>query len=236
MRHRGISVGLGVMVWGLLSLGVSGTPATAAPVTFQFAGHLTEVDPTITTATGFTVGHTFTGSYIFESTAPELPSQIPNPRIGAYEYSVTNVTARIGTQIVVMPQQPGFSTIVVLDNAYQSSFGNDFVDQYGMSARVNAAVATPWHVESLSVILNEGSSFTFDNDSLPTHPPSLGSFGTRQAFFNFFTGTTTISAYGQLTSLTAVPVPAAILLFGTGLTALIGLGTGSRRRKLTRVA
>ncbi len=231
-----MSVGLGVMVWGLLTLGVSGTPATAAPVTFQFAGHLTEVDPTITTASGFTVGHTFTGSYTFESTAPELPSEISNPRVGAYEYSVTNVSAKIGTQIVVMSQQPGFSTIVVLDNAYQSSFGNDFVDQYGMSARVNATVATPWHVESFSVILNEGSSITFENDSLPTHPPSLGSFGTRQAFFNFFTGTTTISAYGQLASLTAVPIPAAVLLFGTSLTALIGLGAGSWRRKQIRVA
>ena len=231
-----MSIGLGVMVWGLLSLGISGTPATAAPVTFQFAGYLSEVDPTITTATGFTVGHTFTGSYTFESTAPELPSQIPNPRIGVYDYSVTNVTARIGTQIVVMPQQPGFSTIVVFDNAYQSSLSNDFVDQYGMSARVNAAVVTPWHLESFGVFLNEGSSITFDNDSLPTHPPSLGSFGTRQAFFNFFTGTTTISAYGQLTSLTAVPVPAAILLFGTGLTALIGLRAGNWRREQIRVA
>lgn len=105
-----------------------------------------------------------------------------------------------------------------------------------MQARVNAAVATSWLVVSFGVFLNEGSSITFDNDSLPTHPPSLGSIGTRQAFFNFFTGTTTISAYGQLTSLTAVPVPAAVLLFGTGLTALISLGAGSWRRNQIRIA
>jgi heme A synthase len=41
---------------------------------------------------------------------------------------------------------------------------------------------------------------------------------------------------GVLTALTAVPLPAAVILFGAGLVALVGLGAGSWRQKKNSLA
>jgi len=41
---------------------------------------------------------------------------------------------------------------------------------------------------------------------------------------------------GELTSLTAVSLPAAVILFGAGLMALVDLGAGSCRKKKNSLA
>jgi hypothetical protein len=217
------------MMGGLFSFSAALAPAMAAPVTFQFAGHLTAVDPTITTATGFTVGHAFAGTYTFESTTPDHPAYIMDFHRGYYDGAVINVHAKIDAQLVIAPQPIVTSNIAVADNV-QSNLGSYLVDQYHMGALVNTT-GTGWRVGVVGFDLYNGSSSTFDTDSLPTHPPSLASFATRQAFFLFFDGTTYKDAVGTLTSLTVVPIPTAALLFGTGFTALIGLGAQNWRRR-----
>jgi len=50
-------------------------------------------------------------------------------------------------------------------------------------------------------------------------------------------GGNNVKVSGSLTSLTAVPLPAAIVLFGAGLVALAGLGAGrARQRKIGSIA
>lgn len=61
-------------------------------------------------------------------------------------------------------------------------------------------------------------------------PPSFGSL-TEARWRLFFEGArgTPFAAVGSITSLTAVPLPPAVLLFGAGLIALVGLGVGGLR-------
>ena len=61
-------------------------------------------------------------------------------------------------------------------------------------------------------------------------PPSFGSL-TEARWRLFFEGVhgTPFASVGSITSLTAVPLPPAVLLFGAGLIALVGLGVRGLR-------
>jgi hypothetical protein len=62
------------------------------------------------------------------------------------------------------------------------------------------------------------------------NPPSLGDLTSTQWRLVFEdAGGRTVRVQGVLNSLTAVPLPAAVLLFGAGLISLVGLGAGGLR-------
>jgi hypothetical protein len=66
---------------------------------------------------------------------------------------------------------------------------------------------------------------------LPSSVPSLSSFTNLNRFRLQFGPTNGANArvVGQLTDLTAVPLPTSVILFGLGLVALVGLGAGGLR-------
>jgi hypothetical protein len=67
-------------------------------------------------------------------------------------------------------------------------------------------------------------------DTALQDPPSFGSLSEAR-WRLFFEGAhgTPFASVGSITSLTAVPLPPAVLLFGAGLIALVGLGVGGLR-------
>jgi hypothetical protein len=93
--------------------------------------------------------------------------------------------------------------------------------------------------------LIDPSGKAFANDFLPTTPPSLDSFARDHFRFVFEdsiedskedsrNGRTRVQ--GNLLTLTAVPLPTAVILFGAGLVALVGLGAGSWRKRNNSLA
>jgi hypothetical protein len=80
---------------------------------------------------------------------------------------------------------------------------------------------------SFQVSLTDPSGTVFSNLSLPTTPPSLSSFAMNQWRLDF--GGVGNYVVGSLAHLTAVPLPAAVILFGAGLISLVGLGAGGLR-------
>ena len=76
----------------------------------------------------------------------------------------------------------------------------------------------------------------FGNDSLPTTPPDISAFARNSWRLVFTDGSGRARIQGSLSTLTAVPLPAAAVLFGAGLVALIGLGAGSWRQKKNSLA
>lgn len=201
-----------------LSLILSAT-AYAAPVTFSFTGTINNAP----------IG----GSYTFESTAllndtfSQAGGRVAfqdqgNPgRMGpltSYAGAITAATVNWDGVGQLNPAVPiaghpdyGQNGITVLGN-----YG-DYHDLYGTTFRVQGLTGFDWFGLAL-----EGKGF-LPNRSLPLVPPSLNLVqSARVELFNLATGA---FVQGQLTSLTAVPIPPSVWLFGAGLLVLIWLNS-----------
>lgn len=191
------------------------SPTMAASVTFAFQGVVNAVDSSLFPS--FNVGQTLSGSYTFESTTP-----LTNPG-NRYNGAITSLNGTLGSYSAVLGGGNNF--IAVRNNLVTG-------DHYIVSAPLSSVpAAVPGLAIRFRMELIDPSVNVFTNTSLPTTPPSLGSFATNSWRLVFEDSSGTARIRGSLTSLTAIPLPAAVILFGCGLIALIGLGAGSWRQK-----
>ena len=218
--HRLVAVGIAsVMCMGLALTGM----AQASTVTFRFEGIFegrlftvipSQLNPPIVPGTPFS------GSYSFESTAPD---QFPrDPSYGRYALSDYSITVLGRTYSMIAPGMG------VIDVAGGNSY---FVTTLPQS------LSGP---DPLNGMVLRSSQFAgsgiFASDALPILPPSLsGPFGRQPRIgMNFFPAVgNPVGIEGLLTSLTLapVPLPGALLLFGSGLLGVAGLGVCRRLRK-----
>jgi hypothetical protein len=206
--------GLFLPAIALCSLLLSGNAAHAAVVTYSFTGSVSQVNGPLVSMSGpvnMTSG--VLGSLQFNNT----------PSIGNYPGVVTNMTLAIGgyTSSFI----PGMNAIKVSNN----------VDLKGINGNkwklVTAATGLPLNSYKpfrFNLQLDkEGGMFA--NTDLQ-YPPSLASLtGNRWRLIFENTGENLVRVQGALNTLTAVPLPAAVLLFGAGLISLVGLGAGGLR-------
>lgn len=230
MTRSRMPFGLGLIVSGVLSLSVTLAPAIAAPVTFQFTGELTNVIGGGLAAAGFSAGQSLVGSFTFDSGSSDLS---PSANLGDYR-ALTNLTATVGSYIVTLVPSIQNSAITIWNN--YESYPNGPRDMYSVGGQVTGATVNGVSPFSFGIDLTDPSHTVFDSDALPSSPPNLSSFATKRVSIYFPGALGNSFLFGEIHSLTPVPVPAAVLLFGTGLTAMIGLGAGSWRRNQIRVA
>lgn len=202
---------LGTILWGILSS--FPTDVIAAPITFSFTGVVSHIDaklfPTVT------AGQTLSGSYTFDSgTALNRPGN-------RYNGAITAFSANIGSYNAVLGAGANFIAIT----------NNRGFDRYTLSAPLTPVSGASGSAFRFRMELVDPSGGAFSNRALPMTPPSLSSFATNRWRLVFENANGTARIRGVVTSLTAVPLPAAVILFGVGLVALAGLGAGSWRRR-----
>ena len=202
-------------------------PVRAAPVTFYFSGEITTVTATLGTARGFNPGQPFFGAYTFDAATPDVAS---SPSTGIYR-GLTSFSVTIAGQAIVPPQQPtGLSDGIFV-------FNNEAAiqDRYSVSGLGTGPEVAGWRFRQMNVLLVDPSQSVFSDDALPSTPPSLSAFAERSANFAF-TNRDALgnvlgfgSVNGRFTSLSLVPVPPTVFLFGTGVILLAALWAAGRR-------
>jgi len=211
MTQLSIRFALGTILWGILSFFPAGV--IAAPITFSFTGVVSQVDTKLSPT--FAAGQALSGSYTFES-GTDLSQ--PGNR---YNGAITAFSANLGSYNAVL--EAGTNFIAVTNNRG--------FDRYTLSIPLTPVPGEPGHALRFRVELVDPSGVVFSNRALPMTPPSLSSFATNRWRLVFENANGTARIRGVLTSLTAVPLPAAVILFGVGLVALAGLGAGSWRKR-----
>ncbi|ULA63023.1 MAG: conserved exported protein of unknown function [Nitrospira sp.] len=203
----------------MLSAVLTTSPAPAALMQFSFTGAVNSVGfslfPTINNDTKLSGLMT-----INTSTADSNPSA----PISSYTNGIQSLTLSLG---------PSTATLGTTDNTIDIHHFTSY-NQYALSGPLTGPA---FNGPGSSIPNFAPVKFEFDgNASNSIFPPSLSSFSSNEWRMLFGgPGGSIVTVKGSLTSLTAVPLPAAVVLFGAGLVALAGLGAG-RWKQTTRVA
>ncbi|MCS6305156.1 MAG: hypothetical protein H8K07_16055 [Nitrospira sp.] len=185
----------------------------------------------ISAAQAALVTYSFTGS-LDNPSSPLLVSgsfQLDNGTVGnggVYNGAVTGFTLKfgpVGAAIYESSFIPGANAVTISQNV---PLGFDRWALVSAATGGPIGVATPF---SFDLRLDQKGGGLNPNFQAP---PSLGDLNGGSArwrlFFEDVDGNP--SAYrGSISTLTAVPLPAAVLLFGAGLISLVGLGAGGLR-------
>lgn len=224
MKRFNVRVGLGIILWGLLSGGLLANPAEADLVafTFNFTGAVSHVDTGLFPT--FNTSQTLTGSYTFNSLTPDSN---PSSNIGRYNGTIQALTVNLGSYTATLGNSG--SNFIEIRNLPSS-------DGYEVRAPLTGPLVNGFSPLRFQIELIDPSASVFSNDLLPTTPPDLSSIATSRFRLIFEDGNGNARVLGSLTSLTAVPLPAAVILFGAGLIALVGLGAGSWRQRKNSIA
>ncbi len=208
-RHCGVAAGL------VLCSGVMTAPAMAASITYTFTGDVTQVSAQLEPQ--FTRPSTMSGSMTVDMTDRDPFNQVRG------SYSVQNFTITFsGGYTATLGSSGGVSTVDGQVRNGQPDGLQVFL------ARPNGAPVNSHDLAAVRLDL-VGPNTVWNSDALPRTVPSLSSFTTLNEFELLFAPSGSNRVIGVLTSLTAVPLPASVVLFGVGLIALLGLGAGKLR-------
>jgi len=211
----------------LLGVSIAVTPATAATITYSFSGQVDKVQNQLNPPFSVNLSPTaMTGLMTVDTTDLDLN---PNHRFG--EYTITSFSLNVEgrsygngsfQQVEIRNGLPG-----------QDQFNVSVVSPTGLP--VGTRVPSLFEIQLHAPGGPLGIGTAFDSDALPTTSPSIGSFTNKNLWRLIFDpGSKSVS--GVMTAMTVVPLPAAVILFGAGLIALVGLGAGSWRQKKHSIA
>ena len=200
----------------LCSLLLSGNAAHAALVTYSFTGGVSTISGALLSST-MNLTSPVAGSFQFDTATGGVG--------GNYPGAVKAMTVAIGGYTSSFA--PGANAVTISQNANLG--GGLMGDRWKL---VTAAMGIPvngYTPLSFDLQLDREGGGLFSSTNLQ-NPPSLSSLTAsrwRLIFENSDGNVVTVR--GALSSLTAVPLPAAVILFGAGLISLVGLGAGGLR-------
>ncbi len=203
----GIACAMGIM----LSAVLTASPVSAALLQFSFQGDINSVGGALQPTLDRT--HKLSGSFTIESTTAGTPA-------GANTTQYTNIFKNMTLSLGPLGG-PAVMTAALgsADNSLTvKTTGGSLVQYTALGPLTGSSINSRFPV-----------SFEFDGNANTSSPPGIGSFISNE-WRIVFSGNGNPKVIGTLTSLTAVPLPAAVILFGAGLVALAGLGAGSRKQ------
>jgi hypothetical protein len=202
----------------ICALSVPVTGAHAALVTYAFAGNIDGISDMLVPVTG---------SFQFDKSTGGSG--------GAYSGAVTELSITLGGAFG--DHTSSFNSLTHTNGITISpnlGVGGGFVDRWELVSGVSGPgfPGSPNFKPYLFDLRLDGPGGALFSDTTLQDPPSLsvvnGEVGRWRLYFETAGGFPAV-VLGSITNLTAVPLPAAVLLFGAGLISLVGLGAGGLR-------
>jgi hypothetical protein len=200
----------------LCSLLLSGNAAHAALVTYSFTGGVSNLNgallPTVNLSSAVS------GTFQFDNATGGVG--------GNYQGAVTNMSLNIGGYTSSF--DPLGANAVTIFN--QIDLGGSIIgDRWKLVTGTTGGLINGYSPIRFDLNLDQEGGSAFSNVNLQS-PPSFGSLtGSRWRLIFENADGNLVRVQGALNSLTAVPLPAAVILFGAGLISLVGLGAGGLR-------
>ena len=184
----------------------------AAPITFGFTGLVSDVSDPLSPPIS-SIGQQVHGSFTVNFT-PQTG--------GTYNGVVTGFSIDFNNTPYSAHFTPGLINGVQVHNA-----GGNGMDSWKLATSATGSVINGFDPTAFSLELKGKNMFT--NDDL--QPPNLGVALSKASWRLNFEDSDEEGARikGGFSHLTAVPLPAAVILFGAGLISLVGLGAGGLR-------
>jgi hypothetical protein len=222
MNHMGqFFLKLGLAASMLLWASIAVTPATAAFIQYSFTGTVDKVQPQLSST--FNTSQLMSGLMTVNSSdTNSLNTSIGNYAITSFSLNIGGIggyTATLGTsgQVTINNGLPGLDKFLTLNTAPNGP-------------NVNSLAPSIFEIQL------RGPASIFSSDALPTTPPSVSAFTLFNQWRLAFGPGVGQAVSGLVTNITVVPLPAAVILFGAGLVALVGLGAGSWRQRKNSLA
>lgn len=212
MKKTSSIKGLILSTIALSFLFLSGNTVHAALVTYSFTGSVSDVNRPLRSTLPLT--SSVTGTFQYDTETPQVGN-------GRYPGAVQNLSLTIGTYSVNLDPMGETNVIRITDNPSG--------DLFRLSTSVNGSPIGAYTPTLFRLDLADEDGLAIAGTAL-NNPPSLGDLSStrwRLMFENIDGGSVRIQ--GAINSLTAVPLPAAVILFGAGLISLVGLGAGGLR-------
>lgn len=200
----------------LCSLLISGNAAQAALVNYSFTGGISSISGALLPSS-MNLTSAVTGSFQFDDATGGLG--------GNYPGAVKAMTVAIGGYSSSFA--PGANTVAISQNTNLG--GGLFGDRWKLVTAATGLPVNGYTPLSFDLQLDREGGGGFANTNLQ-NPPSLNTLtATRWRLIFENADGNLVTVRGALNRLTAVPLPAAVLLFGAGLISLVGLGAGGLR-------
>ena len=217
-----LAVTASVLLWASIAV----TPAKAELVTFNFSGPLLTGVPALLTVLSLPANPTLVGSLTYES------SSVGGSGNGTYSPVITAVNLNLGsgayTTGTLTPQIGLTPNSIKIESTLQSG-----VDLYTMTAPISNGPNVGGFFPSYFELKFVNAPGVFSNNNVPT----IGGFSSTPSFrLNFLQLGGSSEVNGSINTLAAVPLPPAVILFGAGLVALIGLGARNWQQKGNNLA
>jgi hypothetical protein len=195
----------------LCALSLPVNMAQAGGVTFNFSGAVSGVSGALSGPFGAL--QTLNGSVTFDNVGATSPT-------GTYHGAISGLTLNFSTPYSASFDSTGSNTI----NLTNAALGG--IDKWRLSAGAMGVALNGFTPKEFELKL-EGKDL-FANNNL--QPPDLSKILSQASWRLIFDdGNELPSVRGGFTHLAAVPLPAAVVLFGAGLISLVGLGAGGLR-------
>ena len=202
-----------MLLWGSIAV----TPATAAQVTFNFDGPVLAGSSDLLSALSLPSNPTLKGSFTY-STVAGADNTTYSGAIDAVTLNLGNGRYSSGTLSAQTSLTP--NSIKIEDTLQTNS------DLYTVTIPLsNGPTVGAFYPGNLEIKFIHGPG-VFSNNNVPSHGTTFAPATFRLTFLKIG-GSSEVTG---TTSLVATPLPPAVILFGAGLVALIGLGARNWQR------